>query len=226
MKITRLGPKGSLLHQVLHVEIPDKYDLAMSFVRAQEWYESPKFHHKHFTLEEFMRWYSKEYGKGCFTYPNDWSGFNVPSTALVKFMNHLDWSTAEFNLFDCLVREGLVIPPDPCRPGPSWGKYRARKPFYVIGTSDESNPRTLSHERAHGKFFVDDDYRWAVRKELRRPKYDTKPLAEHLLKNGYSTWNLEDEMHAYVLTGWPEGFKPTRRLAALRRALHVIAARY
>jgi hypothetical protein len=56
-----------------------QYEITSSFLRIQEHYESPHFSGRVFTLEEFMDWYAAEYG--AFTYLEDWSGFNVPSTA-------------------------------------------------------------------------------------------------------------------------------------------------
>jgi hypothetical protein len=60
-----------------------QYELAATFLRVQEHYESPRFHGHIFSLEQYMDWYAKRYGN--FTYYEDWSGFNVPSTALQPF---------------------------------------------------------------------------------------------------------------------------------------------
>ena len=72
-KINEVKPK------VFAVVIEDRYDRAMTFLRVQEFYESPnkKFRGKNFSIWDYMKWYSTEYGKG-FTYGTDWSGFNVP----------------------------------------------------------------------------------------------------------------------------------------------------
>lgn len=241
MKITPLGKPGTPMARVLHVQIKDKYDLAMTFLRAQEWYESPKFHHKLFTLEEYMRWYSKAYGKGAFTYPKDWSGFNVPSAAVTAIMNgpasrdaHPQrreksdpmptddwmehWSAAEDRLFYALCERGLVLRPDPTSSRPDWAFYRAPDVFYLVGTHGDAD---LPHEMAHGRFCVEPAYRREVLRIVRR--HDTRSLAQFLLKLGYSKWTLEDEIHSYALTGWPERFNPTRALRDLRRELRSLA---
>ncbi len=50
----------------------DSYDMSMSFLRFQEYYELPnkKFRRKQFKIVDYMEWYSKKYGNGIFTYPN------------------------------------------------------------------------------------------------------------------------------------------------------------
>src|ERR1700730_3525707 len=60
-----------------------QYQLTATFLRVQEHYESPRFHGRIFSLEQYMDWYASRYGN--FTYYQDWAGFNVPSTALQPF---------------------------------------------------------------------------------------------------------------------------------------------
>ena len=62
----------------------------MSFVRMQEFYESPKFKGKYFTLEQYMDYWSKEFGKGSFTYPSVWDGFNIPGKVLSDWWDRFD----------------------------------------------------------------------------------------------------------------------------------------
>ena len=69
-------------YPIWHAYYADQRTLALAFVRMQEFYESPRFCGRVFTLEEFSTWYSQACGHGEFTYPEDWSGFNVPSTAV------------------------------------------------------------------------------------------------------------------------------------------------
>ena len=66
MKYTLKEIKGG----IFLVEFDNQYDLAMTFLRYQEFYESPKFKGKRFTIIDFMEWYSKEYD-GAFTYTKD-----------------------------------------------------------------------------------------------------------------------------------------------------------
>ena len=43
-----------------------QYELAATFLRVQEHYESPKFHGRVFSLEQYMDWYAAD--RGNFTY--------------------------------------------------------------------------------------------------------------------------------------------------------------
>src|SRR6266481_838206 len=72
-------------NRIYLAEFESHYDLCMFFLRYQEFYESPnpKFRGKTFELLDFMEWYAKD-RKGCFTYPIDWGGFNLPSKIISK----------------------------------------------------------------------------------------------------------------------------------------------
>jgi hypothetical protein len=60
-----------------------QYELASTFLRIQEHYESPFFSGKIFSLEQYMDWCAAR--TGSFTYYEDSSGFSVPSSALQPF---------------------------------------------------------------------------------------------------------------------------------------------
>lgn len=62
--------------RVFFLNFKDSYNLCMHFLRYTESYESPylKFRGKSFTIFGYMEWYAKKYGKGSFTYTNDWEG--------------------------------------------------------------------------------------------------------------------------------------------------------
>src|ERR1017187_1315957 len=123
------------------------YDLSMFFLRYQEHYESPnpKFRGKQFELLDFMEWYAKKSnGDGCFTYPSDWGGFNIPA--------HVVWTVHNYpmndrNLYDYemweVYKKCLQKYPD--------GK------FYLIGVY--GNGSSLRHEVAHGFFYTIPEYR-------------------------------------------------------------------
>ena len=76
-----------LLPHIYILNFETQYELCMSFVRMQEFYESPKFKGKYFTLEQYMDYWSKEFGKGSFTYPSVWNGFNLPGKVLAEWRN-------------------------------------------------------------------------------------------------------------------------------------------
>jgi hypothetical protein len=92
--------------------------------------------------------------------------------------------------------------------------------FYVIGIYDGGKKGTLTHELAHALFFIDDDYRQAVREAMRG--YDTSALEEKLLKAGYARHVIPDEVQAYIVAPSGELGAPSRQLAPLRRKLRAL----
>lgn len=196
---------GEILPRIYHLSFESGYDLAMHFVRVQEFYESPKFFQKIFTLVDFMEWYAKEKGKGAFTYPTDWSGFNVPSKALLSVYGPLT-EIPDPNRYDELMR--LLVQQ----------MYRDAegRDFYLIGTSkagyqgDGDEAGVLSHEIAHGLFYTDREYEKGARRLLSKMDGETRQqIRQVLLGMGYHTSTVDDEIHAYCSTG------PCRELESL-----------
>ena len=100
-----------------------QYELTSTFLRVQEHYELPQFHGRIFTLEQYMDWYVAE--NGAFTYFQDWSGFNVPSTAFQPFYE---------GKFDPLTRKEKRL----------LGLFRnLQGRFYVIGIYDSGKKGPL-----------------------------------------------------------------------------------
>ncbi|NDB56269.1 hypothetical protein EB169_10645, partial [archaeon] len=87
---------------IFAVIIPNGFDRAMTFCRVQEFYESPnpQFRGKHFSMWDYMKWYSKEYDRG-FSYPNDWSGFNIPFEVITP---NIQTFTPGLTNINCSVR--------------------------------------------------------------------------------------------------------------------------
>lgn len=177
-----------------------QYELTSTFLRVQEHYESPQFHGRIFTLEQYMDWYVAE--NGAFTYFKDWSGFNVPSTAFEPFYA---------GKFDPLTRKERRL----------LGMFRnLQGRFYVIGIYDGGKKGTLTHELAHALFFIDDDYRHAVREAMRG--YDTSALEKKLLDTGYARHVVQDEVQAYIVAPSGELGAASRALTPLRRKLRAL----
>jgi len=162
------------------VESKTKQNLAETFMRFQEYYESPVFKGKCFSVEEFAAWYAKEYGS--FSYAQDWSGFNIPSWVLEPFKNGNfgNLTEKEQKLIDMFKNE--------------------EGDFYIIGATpkDEWWADTVRHEFVHGAFCVNQNYRENVNYLLNSKKPATVKKA--LGKMGYGKNVLEDEMNAYLLT--------------------------
>ncbi len=176
-----------------------QYQLAATFLRVQEYYESPRFHGRVFSLEQYMDWYAGRYGN--FTYYQDWSGFNVPSTALQPFYD---------GKFDPLSEKEKRL----------LGLFkRLRGRFYVIGVYNDDK-HSLTHEIAHALFFIDAGYRKAVQRAMRA--YDTRALQKRLSRAGYARHVVPDETQAYLVAPSGKLGAGLKRLAPLRRELRAL----
>jgi len=195
--------KSEVLERVFLVECEERRELAATFLRFQEHYESPRFRGRVFTREQFVAWHAGE--RGAFTYYDDWSGFNVPSWVLEPF------------------RSGLFDPLEP-RERRLLELFRGEQgPFYVIGAVGDGvqvDLATLEHELAHALYATRDDYRREVRDCLRDE--DTSALERELVSLGYCAQVLRDEVHAYLLTERFGTERERRRLAPARRRLKAI----
>jgi hypothetical protein len=179
-------------------EFENNYDLAMTFLRYQEFYESanPKFKGKHFTIIDFMEWYSRENGNGVFTYPNDWAGFNIPVNIISKVQsknlshNYIpDW-----NKYDDVMLD-ILIPIETTRGiGQEQGSY-------LIGIVKGSKS-VMRHEIAHGLYHVYSDYKTGMNKLYSNLSVASKNLLNSKFKAmGYHKSVWKDEAQAYLSTG-------------------------
>ena len=168
----------NIIPGVVHVDFDCHIELSMTFLRFQEYYESPEYRNKIFTLGEFKEWYSTD--RGSFSYCDDWGGFNVPSHILDVF---------RVGLFDPLTDlEKKLLEAIPAR----------RKPFYVIGTYKGGDDNVLEHELRHGLYYTDLIYSTAVDLILAEVSDKLGPLKEYLAKLGYHEATIHDECHAYI----------------------------
>lgn len=193
--------KKKIAKGVYLLRFKTQYELAATFLRIQEYYESPRFHGRSFSLEQYMDWYAEQHGN--FTYYQDWDGFNVPSTALQPFYDGTFDPLSEKEKQFLRLFKGL------------------QERFYVIGVHDAGVKDSLTHELAHALFFIDDSYRTAVREAMR--DYDTTKLARQIVKAGYAKHVVPDEVQAYIVApsgelGATPALKPlSRKLRALFR---------
>jgi len=169
------------------VTIQDEYDLAMTFCRLQEFYESPfkQVRGKSFGMDEFQRIYAKKFGHGVFTYPADWAGFNVPGHILNKFINttFMDWGSE----YDFIMEDIYAKITD-----------HNKNPFYLIGAGPKDKD-TINHEICHALYYLDKDYKFRV--DYIMSGLDAKLLnyfKSELLNQGYSKGVLIDEVNAYM----------------------------
>ncbi len=199
-----------IVKKVFLVTFDNQYDLAMTFCRFQEFYESPEFKGKRFTMAEFMKTYANKWGtpKGSFSYPDDWNGFNIPGPAvrdclLVNFreiqrnlMEPTTWKAPYGNEYDEVAVE-------------LFEKIRKKNrgwDFYVIGVHTEKSKAfrlaLTGHEVAHGLFSTNLEYKEQANTILKQmtPRV-RKHATQQLLKTGYNKAVVADEIHAHCATG-------------------------
>ena len=168
----------------------------MHFLRYQEFYESSssKFRGKAFTIFDFMKWYSKEFGDGAFTYTTDWAGFNIPGSVIA----------------DMLWQHGILDPNDYDKTMEEiWEECNKKSEdgrFYLIGVSDEG--QVLEHEISHGYFYLYPEYKKEMTKLVKALPKEIKTKMKSTLKSmGYTKEVYVDEMQAYLATGLPDVFE-------------------
>ncbi len=188
-----------IMPHVYHLNFETQYEVAMHFLRFQEHYESPKFYKKFFTLPQYMEWYCQEHGEGAFSYPKDWSGFNVPSWVLLDVSRGPIPDPNEYDAFmACLINRVE--------------REEEHHPFCFIGTYADGKKGdlkdVLAHEIAHALYFVNPKYRQEVNLLLEDPFPKSLSRAYDILMDmGYHHSTIEDEIHAYCATGLCEDLK-------------------
>lgn len=170
---------------VVHLIFENQYEETSSFVRIQEFYESPykEIRGKYFTLDTFMDVYSRNRPKKEFTYFTDWSGFNIPGHVILQFMEKFEgkYRPKEEQIIKKLPKKNLI---------------RGEK-FYLIGTH-EGQKEDIIHELAHALFYLNREYRNEVLKIvgfLREKEFNS--WEKWLTKKGYCKEVWSDEIQAY-----------------------------
>lgn len=177
--------------KIFLLEFDHEYDMCMMFLRYQEYYESSfsKFRGKSFKILDFMRAYSLEFGKGAFTYPIDWSGFNINSDIIknVRALGIPDENDYDFQMLT------------------AWNKCIEKtdgEKFYLIGTTKGGD--ALDHEIAHGFFYLNKQYKKEMTKLVKGLAPDVRQaMNEYLTKLGYTPKVFVDEIQANLGTFSP-----------------------
>lgn len=205
--------------RLFHCQFETNHDLTMTFVRLQEFYESPnpKIRGKYFTFEEYVDWYARTQGEGNFTYLTDWTGFNVPGNVVQNFAIEIDdredVRDRELRLFNALAHAGVDV----------W--QEDVDPFYVIGTTLDCPLDTVDHEVRHAIYYLEEGYRREITQEIKRKKL--AGLYKALDTLGYARKVHIDEAQAYILTGLDEDtMKETQEIRDLRKKLKKIEKKY
>lgn len=163
---------------IYHLSFPNQFMMNATFLRPQEYFESPKFRRKVFTIEEFTSWYSRSRPHGQFSYYSDWSGFNLPDEALKPFIR------------------GVFDPISPLESILTDTFRNMRGPLYLIGTLKGDARGTLRHEIAHALYHTNPNYKSEVDETL--SSVNLTPIYRMLKGMGYHRLRWRDEAHAYL----------------------------
>ena len=174
---------------IFMVKCKNQYQLTSTFMRLQEFYESPyeNIRGKYFTVEEYMDTYAGDTGN--FTYNSDWNGFNVPGNIVEKFFDlfreqNIGLLEKELKLY-CLLDD-----------------YKAfdLEKFYVIGVH-ECKLSSMRHEVAHAFYYTNDKYTMNMNGLFNRMNLSAYiGLKKVLLDMGYCEEVINDEIQAYLST--------------------------
>jgi hypothetical protein len=164
------------------------YDLAMTFCRVQEFYESPikQIRGQKFTLVKLMALYAKR-NNGVFTYPEDWGGFNIPGPIVA---NLYKLGIDDYNVYDGII-ESIHKKANK--------EIATPNHYYLIGSDD--NKKTVEHEVCHALYFLDKEYKKKVNSILKKLIPSARKKATGvLLELGYDKSVIDDELQAYLST--------------------------
>jgi len=198
------GELIEILPKIFAVSIKNDYDRAMLFCRYQEFYESPfkEIRGKHFSLEYYMWIYTKQRKNEIFTYPRDWSGYNIPSGSIEKALNVFYYKNTP-SPYDKIMSKIYFT----CENYPlKFGKPRSK--WYLLG-ADSYKSQTMDHEIAHGLYYTNKEYKKSVQELISKIRSkDYSFLCKNLVSMGYANDRkiLDDEIQAFLSTGLYKSF--------------------
>ena len=181
MKLTQLIPNVYL------AKFENQYELTSTFMRIQEFYESPfeNIKDKNFSYENFFDAYVKQ---GQLTYWKDWVGFNVPSEALLYFYMTFQLNKRETTLYAELAKQ----------------KLNCENKFYLIGIYRNQD---LSHELAHAFYSIYDGYKKEAQQLVANlPKKEFNKRCQELATSLYAPEMFIDEIQAYGVSNKERAF--------------------
>jgi hypothetical protein len=146
-----------------------------------------------------MSVYRNRWKKNLFTYPEDWSGFNIPSNIVEKAMNTF---SKDKGPYDEIMSDIWYH----CENYPL--KYnKPRTKWYLIG-ADSFKSSTMNHEIAHGLYYTSKHYKINcdnLISNIKPAHYDK--LRKKIIKMGYIDDKkiIDDEIQAFMSTGLYNG---------------------
>ena len=186
-----------LAERLYCLEIASPYDLGMTFLRYQEYYESPNkdVRGQIYDIDEYMRWYStknktRSIQRGVFSYVADFAGYNIPSTALTDILVENRYK-GRLSIYDEFMKHNVyeVICND----------MKTNDTFYLIGT-DKMKSDVLRHEAAHGFYYINPEYKNTMDSLIKKhiPKDTIKEFKEILKGYHYHADVMIDEIQSFV----------------------------
>ena len=164
--------------KIFVILVKNQYDLGMLFCKAQEFYESPKFKNKKFSIWEYSKWYSRN--SGCFSYPKDFCGYNIPLQVAKNCYIKNKVESPYDEIFNKIIKSIKL------------------KDAYIIG-ADNLSSSIFKHELCHGLYYTNLDYRKEmdhITKNL--SKNSLNKFKKNLKNKGYASSVTFDEIQAYM----------------------------
>jgi len=174
---------------IIHFEFDTHKEITTTFFRIQEYYESPLegLVGKKFSVYDFL--IESMDNMGNLNYFNFWTGFNFPDYILkewIKLNPQKEWTPKEKELID-KIKEKV-----------NWNEK-----FYVIG-SLKTDKTAYRHEMAHAHYYTETLYKVDMdiltHRLLSKHKKQYQIIRKHLIKLGYNTKVIMDEIQAYLST--------------------------
>jgi hypothetical protein len=148
-----------------------------------------------------MRYYKDHWKKDTFTYPIDWSGYNIPSSVLEKGVDIFYKETE----YDEIMNDIFFY----CGIDSQNKNNGKRTDWYLIGASSK-DLKTMDHEIAHGLYFTNKSYQIRMKTLLHLiPTKVRNKINNKLIKMGYVDDKkiLDDEAQAFLSTGLYNGLE-------------------
>lgn len=175
-----------VFENIFVVILPNRYQRAMLFCRVQEFYESPsaKFRKNSFSIWDYFSWYSNTYKKNCFSYPSDFTGFNLP-VEVAKKCYEINSRETPYDTAMCQIIKRI---------------FREGQKQYLIGVDSIEN-LTYKHEIAHAFYYTNKRYKYDMDFLVKSIcKSDFYKIKNNLKKIGYCDAVIKDEIQAYMST--------------------------
>ena len=176
--------------EILHITTARTSTIASAMMRFQEYYESvhPDIYRQVHTREQILAHDPN--------YVHNWSGFNVPGFVFDPFLYGHKFkgiTPKEQHILDVVNERDL-------------------SKLYVIGTKNDVDLDTLTHELVHAAWYLNPEYAKIVSSIIGELPRTT----EALLKMGYNQSVVLDEINAYAVANWD---KLPDRLSMLKEEL-------